>query len=838
MTRERKIGFFKHYCHDFLKVSKGAVSILLMVVTTPFLALTLFLIESVRYQDTLELVFEMEDLAAGSTLGHYDTFIHDRFGLLSVDQSQEVSDRYKGYLNDNVSLYGNELQFDDVSVKGQFPLSETKVFEQQVLEYCEISSLVTILAEIADFDQLFEKLNGLIDTSKIEDITDKAEKLTGVLTAFKKLYYDIMGNTDTSEGDEAKPSLQELYDKVFTTDKEDVNKKYKTWKEKYVAYCNALKTATENAKEGEDPNEDSAVKTAKSNFDDACKNYKSSIQTMQTDFGTFTDRLKEIVTDISSVKGLLEKEDAKEVEKFTNMLNEFLETTKKVANNEYIANEASGTESTFETVLGDFDTFFGTSFKKDVYDEKDISSAYDLGSKITKCLDDAVDALKSGVKSIETLLQSDKDSSSLGKYLKIFTTLKELTMFYNNDLNNNISWDDMPIDVSPSFFGMFFIKAISDFVSACEDTVTALATFNLIKLIIAGIKFIVSLGEFIISTVAFIGDVAKKIGDICERASEYTGAGGFGVGALNAIYEDLLITGYATYNFSNRTNFKETGNYKGKSPLTGAEYTWSGNKNCGQSLSGGFKALKDISTYDVPTDPGVTRFKACELEYILCGMGSEIQNQLLSFIYVYLMRMALDLPGIFKDDLIRSAADAYPPFTLAIYLIVIIVEPFLDCFILVNGGQVPLVKGTIYLSPKGIVQFVIDLEQATSALSTTAEAAAGTKKKDFDKALDDLLKDQESSGGFEDFPIKQTYTECLLLNLLLMVDSTTKVKRMQNLVWMEARTKYLEDSKTFELEKAYTYVRADVDFTMKPMLNVGFSDNGFIKAGNTRYLGY
>ena len=71
-----------------------------------------------------------------------------------------------------------------------------------------------------------------------------------------------------------------------------------------------------------------------------------------------------------------------------------------------------------------------------------------------------------------------------------------------------------------------------------------------------------------------------------------------------------------------------------------------------------------------------------------------------------------------------------------------------------------------------------------------------------------------------------------------MVDTTSQVKRMQNLVWMEAKTKYLEDGKTFELENAYTYVRADVDFTMKPMLNVGFSDNGFIKAGNSRYLGY
>lgn len=844
MTKQRKKGIILHYCHDFLKVSKGAVSILLMIVTTPFLALTLFLIESVRYQDALELVFELEDLAASSTLGNYDTFLHDRFGLLAIDQSKSVSDRYKEYLNDNSSLYGNEVEFKDVSVKGMFPLSDTDVFRQQVLENCEMSSLIEILNELADFDQLFGKLNGMIDTSDLKDLEKNGKKMVTVLKAFKKIYYDIEGNPKPEGDDETKMDSLETLNTKFTNDVKSMNEAYKKWREKYINYCKELKTATENAKDGEDPNEVTAVKNAKSDLSSETKKYKDAIRTAQTSFKAVVGRMQDIVKHIGEAKDMLEEEDAKEFKKYIDCLNEVIEGVKNVMSSGTLSSTVPGDdENRFETFLGDLDSFYGTTFKKDVYTDSDCDSLYDLGAKLNNTIDNGYKMFKSCVGSLEKVLKQDSGKSQLGKYLKVFEKLKELSLFFNNGLNSNINLDEMPVSVGANWSEGEFIKAISSFTSACDDIVKGLATFNLIKLIKAGIEIIEAILHLVGFMIGWIGDLVDKIDGICKDAQKYAdngGAGGFAIGALNSIYEDLLITGYACYNFSNRTNYKAVEGstiFTGKSPLSGYSYQWKGNKDVSQSFAGGWKALSDISSgIDVKTDS--TRFKACELEYILCGLGSEIQNQTCTFINVYLLRMALDLPGIFKDDVVRSAADAYPPFTLAIYLVVMLIEPFLDCFILVNGGQEPLIKGTIYLSPKGIFKFIEDLEDCTKAFSTVAEATEGTKKKDFDNAISELKNGETSSAGFEDGWLKMTYTENILIMLLLKISTEKKLQRMQNLVWMEAQTKYGESSKSFVLQDSYTYVRADVDFTLRPMLNAGFSDNGLINAGNTRYLGY
>lgn len=845
MTKQRKIGNVLHCCHDFLKISKGAVSILLMIVTTPFLALTLFLIESVRYQDALELVFELEDLAANSTLGNYDTFLHDRFGLMAVDQSKSVSDRYNDYLTANSSLYSNEVQFDSVSVKGMFPLSDMEVFKQQVLENCEITSIVEILNESLDFDQLFEKLNGKIDTSKLEKLEENGGKIVKVLKAFKYIYFDIEGNPNPEGDDETKmDSLDTLWTKFKDTDMGEVDKKYKVFREKYINYCNELKTATENAKEGEDPNDATAVKNAKTALTTARNNYRDAIKTAQGSFKNVVKRIESLVGHIKDCKEMLEKEDAEEFGKYIDALNEVIKVVGEgMLTSDTLANDLTGdNDKYFEDFLGDLDNLYGTSFKTDVYTDADCDSLFDLGKKISKSLDNTVKLLKGCTSSLEKILKQDKDKSDLGKYLKVFSKLRELTLFYNSGMTAKINLDEMPVKNSPNLSEGELIKAISKFTDAADDIVSGLATFNLIKLIKAGIEIVEAIIHLVGCIIGFIGTIIEKIANICKDAQSYADAGkpgGFAVGALNAIYEDLLITGYACYNFSNRTNYKKVDKstyYTGKSPLTGYSYQWKGNKDLAQSFAGDWQALKDISSgVNVTTDS--TRFTAAELEYILCGLGSEVQNQVCAFINVYFLRMALDIPGVLNDEIIGNAAKTYPPFTLAIYLVALLIEPFLDTFILVNGGQVPLIKGTIYLSPKGIIQFIQDLDACCSVFSTTAEAG-GTKKKDFDAALSELKNGETSSAGFKDGWLKQTYTEELMLVLLFRIPTDDKLQRMQNLVWMEARTKYLEDSKPFALEDSYTYVRADTDFTLKPMINAGFSDNGLIKAGNTRYLGY
>ena len=79
----KKIGTF---FHKYINGTKGAVSLLLTLVMTPLLSTSLILVESARYQNAVQLMEEIMDSAAFSTLAEYDAFVDERFGLLSVSQ--------------------------------------------------------------------------------------------------------------------------------------------------------------------------------------------------------------------------------------------------------------------------------------------------------------------------------------------------------------------------------------------------------------------------------------------------------------------------------------------------------------------------------------------------------------------------------------------------------------------------------------------------------------------------------------------------------------------------------------------------------------------------------
>ena len=102
------------------------------------------------------------------------------------------------------------------------------------------------------------------------------------------------------------------------------------------------------------------------------------------------------------------------------------------------------------------------------------------------------------------------------------------------------------------------------------------------------------------------------------------------------------------------------------------------------------------------------------------------------------------------------------------------------------------------------------------------------------KGLEECIKSEASTGGDFKVELNVTYTENMLFLMLLSAKKEDKLKRMQNLVQMEARVK----NPDFQLSKAYTYIKADAKCKLKPMLNVGFANNGYIDVSNTRYLGY
>ena len=843
MNKQRKIGMAKHLWHSFLGVSKGAVSILLMIVTTPFLSLTLFLVESVRYQDALELLFELEDLVASSTLANNDSFLNERFGMLAVDQTVDLDERYNMYMDANISSFKNELQLNNVTATGMFPLSEKDVFEQQIIDTCEISGIAEVIFDGLDLDKLFEKLNGVTNLDKIQKIADTGDQVMTVLKAVKTVYFDIAGNPkpDTKEGEKKMDSLATLQTN-YNNAKSEVEKKYPAFKEKFKAYCDALSTAKANCKEGEDPYKNADVVKAynaltKPYYYSPKDQYVNAVKKFQDSYKALSGRIKDIFNHVADLQHEIAKVKDKDsegefkalIEKITGFITA-VETVTVVSDTKRAT--LAGEEASIESLIRDFDKINNTSFAET--DWKNIESPYDLGEKVTTTIDDLVTVFKNSATSLEKIFDSkaQEDAAGISDYLALFDKIRNITVFYNSKLDSNINKSDWAVAVEADQSFESFMNAIGNFTSACKDIVEGLSKLDFIKLISAAYKIAKAIWEL---SKAIVFSVTKFIDKIAEIISATNSKENKVAGFFSYVASDFLVTSYACYNFSSRINYLSTSGIMGSVDEPGKKgysYKYSGNEKLENSFAGDFSAFASVmSGTGQPSND--TRFKGAELEYILVGLENECQNQLCSFIDMYLLRLAFNIPSVVNDSVIKSLASAYPPFTYAIYLLAVMIEPFLDMLLLVNGGKVNLIKKDIFLSAKGILIFIDEFIKAINAMNDIAKVE-GMKPDELKKGLQECIKSEASTGGEFGIELNVTYTENMLLLMLLSVKEEDKVKRMQNLVQMEARVK----NPDFQLSKAYTYIKADAKCSLKPMLNVGFANNGYIDVSNTRYLGY
>ena len=120
----RRIGRF---LGKYINGTKGAVSLLLALVMSPLLSTALILVESARYQDAVQLMEEIMDSSAFSTLAEYDSFLDERFGLLSISQETNINNVFGQYLEDNVPALGKSVTVNSKNASGKFALSNTDV---------------------------------------------------------------------------------------------------------------------------------------------------------------------------------------------------------------------------------------------------------------------------------------------------------------------------------------------------------------------------------------------------------------------------------------------------------------------------------------------------------------------------------------------------------------------------------------------------------------------------------------------------------------------------------------------------------------------------------------
>ncbi len=800
----KRIGRF---CGKYINGTRGAVSIFLALVMSPLLSISLILVESARYQDAVQLMNEIIDSSVFSTLAEYDPYLDKRFGLLSVSQGLNINSTFSDYLGTNTSAIGKSVVVNSQKATGAFSLAETEVLKQQMLEYGEISIAAEVAAEGLDLDGLLKKLKKQLDLSDIEDEIEAVTAGVDLASEVEKILEAI---------DDAKKQYKDKYSPALT----DYKDRYDDFSSDATALINALEDAEDALEDDESQSsvyDDKDVKDAIKNLKNSRDKYKKAAEELKTEFSTLKGYIETIISSADTLPSKLN-------EVSTEVTNSTVAGECTTSAYEWIEIVADQITTTFETTVGD-------SFQ-DVADSEiaaltaQITSLGNIGDKtITSSWTSSEVREKYGPLKITSVGDSfynlmdklitrlnehaqvgTKGSAAMGSLLDIVGELLGISGLYDGNLNSVLSKSCLHTSTKMSLSAQMSMASLTDLIDACDTFVEGITSFDIIKAVKALCTLLKAVAEFLAAIVAWVAETLwNLVSFVASGPKEW--------------YNSLLLYGYGAYNLPNRTNYNSGKTISGFS--YGDIYKMAGGKNSEPKITGSLKQLSTIGN-TTGTDK---MFKGAEAEYVLIGSNSELQNQSIAFFDLYLFRLVLDLIPILRNKEVTALSAAAGPGAWVVKLAIALAEPMLDCIILVNGGKEFFFKETVYFSFSGFVILQNDLVGITS----------------ISKNLQDKIKDtiEEHNGTpTEKGLFDASYTEHLLILMLLSVNQTEYFNRMKNLIQMESAVKN-EGQFVFKLDKAYTYVKTDVKYTLNPMFNIdSLTKNGLFTATSKRYSGY
>ena len=270
------------------------------------------------------------------------------------------------------------------------------------------------------------------------------------------------------------------------------------------------------------------------------------------------------------------------------------------------------------------------------------------------------------------------------------------------------------------------------------------------------------------------------------------------------VFSNLMVPAYLGYNVPSRTT------YSG-SALTGSGYKL---PKKGDALQG-------------------YAFYGAELEYIIAGENSERLNQAAVFGLVYVMRFFFDLAFVCTNREVRTIAKAAASGTfglggLLVFMLYALGEPLVDALILSNGGNVPIIKNVLYLTPSGITDLIgafyhltLSDEQKNDAYKDIVKVmSAGEASDEFAETFTDA---ERKHGKTVLKTMTVDYTKTLILSMALFKSEDDLLKRFADVIQMEAAYQNaagIINAFNFNLDKSYTCVRASGSFSANEFIKV------------------
>ncbi|MBQ9766452.1 MAG: hypothetical protein IJW18_09690 [Lachnospiraceae bacterium] len=735
---------------------KGAISLFLVVLMTPFLTIAMMLVEVGRYNSAVAIMDEALAVSSVSTLANYDQFLQDRWGLYALSQEIDVEKVFEASLEINKNVMGNTYTVESLKPSGILALSEEAIMDSQILDYCKLNAPTTLMSmldldyfisqleslkNIGDFASILDSGAGTVEA--VKGIADSAESLKKIADELDKLKTEYNDNYNKFSS-----AVNALIDKLGEERPDPssvppVNTTGKT--EDQIKALNKERDKKVKELEKAQKEYDKAVEDLQKKADEAKSNYASTVDSIITKLGEFRTSMSELDSAqndlIENVNGLATKA--------TEMANDLDGEKEKLTKCEDKIKEldTNGTDKNSQEYKDAVKARDEQQSKVQsiAVQQGVLEGATEYGNTVTSDLNEATkgfndDVIKTVIGALKGIYKattelnvyslngsSDKISSSIYHNTAIsgYLTSSEIQDFLD-DQAKELAGDTLSafIEGVKSFYeSMFKVKGLIDPDLAANintkyynDTIGGLpgtkdqeggliAVFNHAC---DAFESMIDFGDNV-KDLKFIKALESLVNTIKSIIDFFTSLLDFFLDIFRNIWDlftstRLYYSIYSAFMLNCRTDdgFKNmTGNKVPDEALAEID-------NTGLGPIDGFLAI--ISAFNARKNDTGNEYAFCgaELEYMLFGSYSEVANQIYAFVAVYLVRLVLDLPAIFANTEVQAIAGATTIAYPVVMALFIVLEPLAETLMLVNGEDVPFYSSTVYFTPSGIPELVTD----------------------------------------------------------------------------------------------------------------------------------
>jgi hypothetical protein len=152
-------------------------------------------------------------------------------------------------------------------------------------------------------------------------------------------------------------------------------------------------------------------------------------------------------------------------------------------------------------------------------------------------------------------------------------------------------------------------------------------------------------------------------------------------------------------------------------------------------------------------------------------------------------------------------------------------EPFMDVLLLVNGGEVDIVKTKCFLTAGGLTEFTEALLNLVSENEQLRAEIENSVKGKLESVTKDKLKDgkEGTTDKGNKVDVGVGYETLVMLLLVLYVDDDVMINRLGDIIELET-TEYYDGN--FKMKNTYATISISADVSFDSFFDLGIANGG------------